>query len=230
MERALLVVGAGLLAVYVGARSEGAIFSQLAIQSFEAFGKSNPAANPFRRAPASFQTNFSLWSAQRIEAYKLTLAQQFPAPLAVLRIKTLQLEVPLLDGTDSFALNRGVGWIEGTARPDEQGNIGIAGHRDGFFRGLKDLKLGDTADLTTRERTYSFVVDKIEIVSPGDVAVLRSGGSRSLTLVTCYPFYFVGSAPQRYIVHASILNSGPPGTTALGGSSERNVSRQGEQQ
>jgi sortase A len=85
--------------------------------------------------------------------------------------------------------------------------VGIAGHRDGFFRGLKDLHLGDTMDLYTENGNSRYVVDEILIVPPENVSVLAPQSKPALTLVTCYPFYFVGSAPLRYVVHASITAS-----------------------
>jgi sortase A len=81
--------------------------------------------------------------------------------------------------------------------------MGIAGHRDGFFRGLKDVVLGDALELETTSGTQTYIIDSIKLVTPDDVSVLRNEPTSALTLVTCYPFYFVGSAPQRYIVHAS---------------------------
>ena len=123
--------------------------------------------------------------------------------LAVLRIPALHLEVPVLEGTDEVTLNRGVGRIAGTSLPGQGGNIGIAGHRDGFFRRLKDIRTGDAIELITMSGTDAFVVDQIRITDPADVSVLRPRAKRSLTLVTCYPFYFVGPAPNRYIVEAS---------------------------
>ena len=119
------------------------------------------------------------------------------------------MEAPLLEGTDDVTLNRGVGRIEGTAHPGEDGNLGIAGHRDSFFRVLKDIKVGDRVDLEGLERSDTYVVDQVEIVDPGDVSVLRPRSKPSLTLVTCYPFYFIGSAPRRYIVHALRQDSKP---------------------
>jgi sortase A len=127
--------------------------------------------------------------------------------MAVLSIDKLRIRVPVFDGTDDLVLNRGVGWIMGTARPGEAGNIGIAGHRDGFFRGLKDIIVGDAVELKTLEEQATYIVDQIEIVNPESVEVLQPGGVPSLTLVTCYPFYFIGSAPQRYIVHATLKQS-----------------------
>ena len=151
--------------------------------------------------------DFRLWSPQRIAAYKATLVSEASPPLAVLSIPSINLEVPVLDGTDDFTLNRAVGHIEGTPAPGQQGNVGIAGHRDGFFRGLKDVHEGDAIELITQKERARYVVDEILIVSPEEISVLGARSKSSLTLVTCYPFYYVGSAPQRYIVHASIANT-----------------------
>jgi sortase A len=96
-----------------------------------------------------------------------------------------------------------VGWIEGTAAPGTDGNCAVAGHRDGFFRRLQDIELGDEIEVETLEGSRTYVVDDLTIVDPSNVAVLAERDLPSVTLVTCYPFYFVGSAPQRFIVHAS---------------------------
>ena len=132
-----------------------------------------------------------------------------PPPLGVLDIPSLRLEVPILDGTDDLTLDRAVGHIKGTAYPGELGNIGIAGHRDGFFRGLKDIHVGDSITLRSRSDSSQYLVDEIRIVSPNNVSVLEPRVRPSLTLVTCYPFYFVGSAPSRYIVHAVAVDMKP---------------------
>jgi sortase A len=133
-----------------------------------------------------------------------SLAKKTDRPLAILRIPTIHLEVPLYDDTDDLTLNRGVGRILGTAQVGEGGNLGIAGHRDGFFRGLMDLVPDDEIDLDRIGHSDTYVVEKIEIVNPEDVSVLNPTRVPSLTLVTCFPFYYVGSAPQRYIVRASM--------------------------
>ena len=146
--------------------------------------------------------DFSLWSTQRVFAWRKAMKEPFPAPLAVLRIPKLRLEVAVLPGTDDATLDRGLGHIEDTAPPGAEGNSGIAGHRDGFFRGLKDILPGDTIEVDTLTRKELYRVEKTWIVDPTDVTVLDPTPSASLTLVTCYPFYFVGSAPQRFIVRA----------------------------
>ena len=120
----------------------------------------------------------------------------------MLRIPKIRLEVAVLPGTDDRTLDRAVGHIEDTALPGADGNSGLAGHRDGFFRGLKDIAPGDAIVLETLQGTEAYVVERTWIVNPEDVSVLDPTPTRSLTLVTCYPFYFVGSAPQRFIVRA----------------------------
>ena len=130
-----------------------------------------------------------------------------PAPLGVLRIPRLHLEAPLLAGSDDATLDRGLGHIEDTAPPGTDGNAGIAGHRDGFFRVLKDIAEGDAIELQTLGGRETYRVERTWIVEPDDVSVLDPTPSRSLTLVTCYPFYFVGSAPQRFIVRAVSVGS-----------------------
>lgn len=148
--------------------------------------------------------DFSLWSPGRITAYQKNLTAAISTPIAVLRIPKVHLEVPVFDGTDDVALDLGVGRIVGTSRPGELGNIGIAGHRDGFFRGLKDITSGDTVELVTHEKTQVFLIESTEVVDPNDVRVLGMADTPTLTLVTCYPFYHVGSAPQRFIAHAEL--------------------------
>ena len=206
LEALLLVFGIVMLAVYVSALIHGTLLSHIELQKFlqvrESDGmRSAPVAPEEKTTP-----DFTLWSKARIAAYAESLIAKTDPPLAVLQIQKIKLTVPLLEGTDELTLNRGVGHIGGTAGPGEEGNTGIAGHRDGFFRGLKDIEVGDEVDLLLPKGTDKFVVDQIVIVDPSDVSVLRAGSTPALTPVTCYPFYFVGSAPQRYIVHAVIAS------------------------
>jgi sortase A len=150
----------------------------------------------------------SLWSPVRIAAWQKTVKDPGPAPLAILRIPRIHLEVPVLEGTDEVELNRGAGHIGDTPPPGAEGNSGIAAHRDGFFRGLKDVGPGDAIELETLSVTEVFRVERTWIVDPEDVSVLDPTPTPSLTLVTCYPFYYVGSAPRRYIVRASLTGQG----------------------
>lgn len=171
-------------------------------------GAEAPAASPCLLDEPEV-ADFELWSPKRVQAYQESLREQSRGPLAVLRIPSIGLEVAVLEGTDELTLNRAVGRIAGTARPGEPGNLGIAGHRDGFFRGLKDLPRGGTLELETLAGArLLYTVQDIWIVRPEDVQVLDPTPHPSLTLVTCFPFYHVGSAPERYIVRA-VLDGAP---------------------
>jgi sortase A len=157
----------------------------------------------------------SLWSPYRISAWRKTLSEPAPAPLAVIRIPKIRLEVPVLPGTDDRTLDRGVGHIEDTAQPGTEGNSGIAGHRDGFFRGLKDITPGDAIELDTLQGKLVYRVERTWVVDPKEVSVLDPTPIRALTLVTCFPFYFVGSAPQRFIVRAVRVRDQPASSSSF---------------
>jgi sortase A len=144
----------------------------------------------------------SLWSPERVRAWRETRTTEAPAPLALLRIPRIGLEVAVLEGTDDWTLNRAAGHIEDTPTPGAGGNSGIAGHRDGFFRGLKDIRPGDGIEIETVGSIERYTVERTWVVAPEDVSVLDPTATPSITLVTCYPFYFVGPAPQRFIVRA----------------------------
>jgi sortase A len=217
----LLLSGLFLVLIYSAVRMYSGAYSRAALREFSREQKPTTASGPENPSSRKAGTpDFRLWSEKRIEAYQSSLLGNVPPPLGVLKIPSIELEVPLLEGSDDLTLNRGAGHIEGTTAPGGIGNVGIAGHRDGFFRGLKDLRLGDTMDLFTERGNYRYVVDEILIVPPENVSVLAPRSKPALTLVTCYPFYFVGSAPLRYIVHASITDSsnltrsGQPGSLA----------------
>lgn len=206
IERCLLVAGLILVTVYVSALLHRAISSRFALLRFERVQAAAMHKDLTTPIPSSGEegVDFSLWAEKRIQAYRDSLLSKTDPPLAVLGIAKLRIRVPVFDGTDDLTLNRGVGRIIGTAKPGSPGNIGIAGHRDGFFRGLKDISVGDEVDLAMTNEKATYIVDQIEIVSPDDVQVLHPRSAPSLTLVTCYPFYFVGDAPKRFVVHASL--------------------------
>jgi sortase A len=120
-----------------------------------------------------------------------------------------RLEVPRLglsaiarEGVDSRTLRSAVGHVPDTALPGERGNAAFAAHRDTFFRKLKDVRRGDRVVITTPEGAYEYVVQNTRVVPPTDVSVLEPTDEAALTLVTCYPFDYVGSAPERFIVRA----------------------------
>jgi len=117
-------------------------------------------------------------------------------------IPRIGVSVVVLEGTTSRTLQHGVGHIEGTALPGEPGNIGIAGHRDTYFRGLKDTRANDEIEIRTAAGIARYEVDWIQITVPSDAAIVAHTTGSGLTLVTCYPFHYIGAAPERFVVHA----------------------------
>jgi sortase A len=144
----------------------------------------------------------SLWSENAKAKYTKALAKEHDTPVALMNIDRLGLEVPVFVGTDRVTLNRGAGIVDGTALPGENGNVVISAHRDSYFRSLKDIEVGDAIVLRTLDGPEHFQVADISITDPLDVSVLDATDSSTLTLITCYPFYYVGFAPERYIVRA----------------------------
>jgi sortase A len=124
------------------------------------------------------------------------------SPVAVMTVPRLGLSAVVVEGAEERQLKRAPGHIRGTSLPGQGGNVGVAGHRDTFFRPLRFIRKNDAIQLATQERKYHYVVSSTEIVEPRNVGVLQPQAHETLTLVTCYPFYFVGAAPQRFIVHA----------------------------
>jgi len=171
-----------------------------------------PPAPPPRELTWSGKVDMSLWSQIRVRTYNAALKNAPLPTLAILRIPRLKLEVPVYDGTTDPVLDLAAGRIEQTALPGTPGNVGIAAHRDGFFRVLKDIKEGDALELDTPVALELYRVEWIRITTPNDVSVIDPTPGRAVTLVGCYPFYHVGPAPQRYIVRA--VRVGGPATAA----------------
>ncbi len=139
--------------------------------------------------------------------FRLTTVSASPAPntnglIGNIEIPRLGLSTIVMEGTTDATLRRAAGHISGTALPGHRGNVGIAGHRDTFFLPLRNIRREDLITVTTLLGEYRYRVVSIKVVNPENVAVLDSDGGEVLTLVTCYPFYFVGSAQERFIVRA----------------------------
>jgi sortase A len=207
LQVVLLGTGAALLLVYTAAQIDGARGRNDALEAFAEARIQHVADVPLASSePTSVPPAYSdhpdqtLWGKHRIAAHRDALKMHGDAPLGVLTIPSLELHAPIFDGTSELALNRGIGRIEGTADVGERGNLGLAGHRDGFFRSLKDVEVGDSIDVEFLGGTTRYRVTELKIVEPVDVYVLAPTDTATLTLVTCYPFYFIGEAPQRYIV------------------------------
>ena len=216
VEAGFYLGGVALLAVFFLLRFEGERQREAGIEAFHLASESlvgEVRANDRQVAFASpdaaskletqvASPNLELWAEKRVREYEASLQVEADAPVAVITIAKVGIQVPVYDGANDFNLNRGVGRIQGTAPVGETGNLGIAGHRDGFFRGLKDVAIGDGIELLTASGSEAYTVSSIEIVDPIDVWVLKPTDEKTITLVTCYPFYYVGHAPKRYIVKA----------------------------
>jgi sortase A len=123
-----------------------------------------------------------------------------------LEIPQIGMSVMVFQGVNEATLRIGAGHVPGTPLPGTDGNSAIAGHRDTFFRKLKRIRAGDRIQFLTVRGTAQYIVDSTEIVEPADTRVMESRGHSELTLISCYPFYFVGSAPRRFIVHAHAVS------------------------
>jgi sortase A len=201
VERALLVVAALCLGSWAYAWLDSAYYqyreNRILDESLSDAPRQAPASRP---QPSAAETD-ALGSFQpRAPERRQPLEEG--ALMGRIEIPRLGVSSIVLEGVDSKTLRRGVGHIPETAPPGTDGNIGLAAHRDSFFRGLKDIRKNDIIRLRTLEGTYQYRVEWTEIVTPKDTQVLADTGIPELTLVTCYPFYYVGSAPKRFIVHA----------------------------
>jgi sortase A len=196
-EALCFAAGTALCATYALARADAAVGSAHDLAEF----------NASVRAPDQ-----SLWSPKRVSSYRAALTLPADPPVAILTVPALKLEVPVYDRATELTLNRGAALIDGMRLPDQGGNAGIAGHRDGYFRVLKDVREGDLIEVRTRLKIHRYRVAAIQIVDQADRHLLRDTDEPSVTLVTCYPFYYVGSAPQRFIVTATYEWS-PPAST-----------------
>jgi sortase A len=119
-----------------------------------------------------------------------------------IQIGGLDIRAIVEEGVEEDTLSRAVGHVPGTALPGETGNVGLAAHRDSFFRSLRKIRKDDRITIETRNHEYEYVVESTKVVLPTDVEVLSPTAEPALTLVTCYPFYYVGHAPKRFIVRA----------------------------
>jgi sortase A len=127
--------------------------------------------------------------------------------VGMLDVPRLQLTTPVVEGDDDRALKRAVGHLPDTPMPWENGNSAMAGHRDGLFRPLKDVKVGDEIRFRTTRDEFRYRVTRTSIVMPDELSVLAPTSQATLTLITCYPFYYVGSAPKRFVIRAERLSS-----------------------
>lgn len=190
-EQACWLAGTTLVLMYGIARADGEWSRQRDVSRIEL------AAAP----------DFSTWSSTRLRAYRASTAAATGALLGVVAIPAIRLEVPLYADTSELHLNRGAGVIAGTAGPDGTGNLGVAGHRDGFFRALRNVRVGQVVEVRTPAARYRYKISAVSIVPASDARLLAATPQPVVTLVTCYPFYFAGNAPQRFVVRGVLIST-----------------------
>jgi len=187
LERILLVIAIASLGYFTYVSAESYLYQAYENRELDAI-----LANAPERAPSD-----------------ATAARPRPRPakgemIGRVEIPRLGVSVVVRAGSDARTLQLAVGHIAGTALPGETGNVGLAGHRDTFFRRLQDIRPDDEIRVATPHGVFTYRVERTVVVQPGDVWVLDPTDAPSLTLVTCYPFTYLGSAPQRFIVRASL--------------------------
>jgi sortase A len=192
IERICWIAGAALFLVYIAAAADASWGREREVARFE-----------LMTPPPDTST----WSSSRVQAYRASALVATDPLVGVVSIPALGLEVPLYTDASELNLNRGAGLIPGMARPGDAGNVGIAGHRDGYFRVLRNVKVGETIVVRTHSRRYFYRVAGLSIVAPTDARLLAPTPTAAVTLVTCYPFYFVGNAPQRFVVRGVLIRT-----------------------
>lgn len=204
IENVLWTLGVALLLVFAGGRALGEVERRQAIVAFTA---STPAkASGVTALPsAPVDPDRSEWSPARVRDHAESLRADTSLPVAVLRIPRVALEVPVFPDLSERNLNRGAGLVDTAAGADSNGNLAIAAHRDGYFRALRRVEVGDVIELESASQQRRYRIDALSIVDPHDLSPLQSSTGPVLTLITCYPFWFVGNAPQRFIVRAVAL-------------------------
>ena len=217
VETACWVLGVALVTGYFSARAYGELGRRQGIAAFtetrlpaalEADARRDDEQERFEAPIPAGPPDQSSWSTSRRQAYAaaVTGLAGSELPVAVLRIASLAIEVPVYIDSSERNLNRGAGLIAGTALPGSGGNVAIAAHRDGYFRALRNAAIGDLIVLESRSEKTSYRITEFAIVEPTELWPLDDTDVPMVTLVTCYPFYFVGSAPQRFIVRALAVN------------------------
>jgi LPXTG-site transpeptidase (sortase) family protein len=202
VERGLLAVSLGL-ALWCGVRIvEGRYFHDMPVSSIPHIYVDTLPREP-KTLPGDEGSNGSVGTTGRTRT-----RVEIGEVLAKLEAPSVKMTATILEGTDDRTLSRGAGHIEETAFPGETGNFAIAGHRDTTFRAVRNIKIGDPLIVTTADGVFQYRITKTFIVEPTDVYVLDPTEQPTLTLVTCYPFDYIGHAPHRFIVRAELEKEG----------------------
>lgn len=201
LEVLLLIVGVLSLGYFAYVSAESALYQAYENRELDAILAERPAPHP-TPATLSTPTSAPTPTPNPTQARKTGVVGRISIP-------RLDVTAVVRAGSDARTLRLAVGHIPGTAFPGEDGNVGLAGHRDTFFRRLKNIRSNDEIRVTTPEGTYVYRVTRTDVVNPEDVWVLDPTSSPALTLVTCFPFSYIGSAPHRFIVRAELIRKKP---------------------
>ena len=195
IERFLLAVGVACLGTYALATLEARRYQAEQTAAFEAreAAEKTPAARPRPAVKGSMPSVPAMPSTESVETGTM---------LGMLVVPRLKLSTAVVQGDDDATLSKAVGHLPDTPLPWQAGNSAVAAHRDTLFRPLKDIAVGDEIRFRTSSGDIHYRVTRTSIVNPDDISVLDPGERDMLTLITCYPFYYVGHAPKRFIVHA----------------------------
>jgi sortase A len=187
IERGLFVVGLVLLALWTKDEREAYAFQSVASRHLDQ--RLESGARTLAAEPGS-------------TAREPSLDAEMVSSLGRIEIPRLRISAMIAEGTEPWVLARAVGHVASTARPGEPGNVALAGHRDTFFQGLGEISVHDLIRIVTSDTTFTYRVEWTAVVEPRRVDLLDSTSTPSLTLVTCYPFQYVGAAPRRFVVRA----------------------------
>ncbi|MBZ5537743.1 MAG: class D sortase [Acidobacteriia bacterium] len=202
-SRNLFLVIGTLLLVYVGyVMIDTRMYQSHETYLFEQASKSLKVSADGDKNPPPSPLVAPLEEANSVKAVGPATAVHRGFPVGRIEISTIGLEAMIMEGTDGGTLRRAVGHLPGTPLPGQRGNVVITGHRDTFFRGLRKVTKDDEITLTTLDGSFRYRVDFTGVVDPDNVSVLEDSEDATLTLVTCFPFYYVGPAPKRFVVRA----------------------------
>jgi sortase A len=200
LERLLLLVGIVCLGYFAYVTAETALYQAYETRELDAILASAPEPRPAIALPAGVTPPVDRPLPPRAAPASGSL-------LGRLEIPRLNVSAIVRAGSDARTLRLAIGHIGGTALPGEHGNVGLAAHRDTFFRRLGEIRVDDEVRLVTPDGTFMYRVEGTRVVEPQDVWVLDQTTDPALTLITCYPFRYIGSAPQRFVVRAQLTGS-----------------------
>jgi sortase A len=211
VELACWTLGVLLVSLQVASGVVSRAGSTAALRDFEQARSTADSASPHADSGrlTYAEPDRSLWSPERIRRFQQSRWAIVGRPEAVLRIPRLGVEVPVFAGATEDHMTRGAGRLAGSPGFGEPGNVGLSSHRDGHFRRLKDIRVGDEILVDTLTHRYRYVVAEIRVTEPDDTMVLWPGSVPEVTLITCYPFYYFGNAPQRFVVRAELSEESP---------------------